>query len=646
MFVSRTRSFIAVRLSSLTEEAVQMLKKILVAQASLLAFVSPALAHAENEAKEVIVTVTREALPVSKIGQAVDVLDDEAIKSYQSLSVADLLARTTDLHIIANGGPGSSGASSIRGSGADQVLYLLDGIALNDPSQVGGGLDLGVLSTGDAERIEVLRGPLSTLWGSGAVGGVVSITTRQAKEPLEGDLSLEGFDEYASARLGVGGKSGGLNWRVFASGLNDRGVSAAASGTEKDGYTQTQLSGRLSYAFSDAVTLTGLALKTHNYSEVDGYDSSFIFTDTDETSLNDTTLAAIGFRARYDAIEHTLSVSGTQTERSLYDATRTPTFEGRGRSLTADYHLTFRASEATRLLAGLRYQKDDMRTESTWSPQSSADQTVSSVYGQVRQDFGRTVLTVSARYDDSSSFGGNSIVQASVSVPAGDKWRFRASAGQGVKTPSLYQLYSDYGNAELEPEKALTIDGGFDYSFAAGEVSVTAFTRDIDNLIGFDSCWPATATLCATRPFGFYDNIDKSEAQGLELEWTQSFGDKLNVRGNYTVLETRNESPGLEGKELARKPGSLANLDLSYDASDRINVALGLRYAGDSFDNAANTVKLDAYTLADLRLRYKLNDRVEVYGRIENLTDEQYQTAAGYNQLGRRLWLGIHTRLF
>ena len=622
-----------------------MLKTILTLGASALALLYPAFAHADDTVEDVVVTVTREALLVSKVGQAVDVLTDKDIKSYQSLSVSDLLSRTTDLHTISNGGPGAAGASSIRGAGADQVLYLLDGIALNDPSQVGGGVDLGLLSTGDAERIEVLRGPLSTLWGSGAVGGVVSITTRRATERFEGDLSVEGFDHYGSARLGIGGRASRLNWRVFASGLNDRGVSAAASGTEADGFTQTQLSARASYAMADHVTLTGLAAKTHNYSEVDGYDINFNFTDTDDTSLSDTTLLAAGVTARFERIDHTLSLSATETERNLFDATRAPTFQGRGRTLSADYHLVYRVSDATRVLAGLRYQKDEMRTESTWTPQQTAEQDLTSVYGQIRHDVGATSVAISARHDDSSSFGDQDIVQASVTAPAGP-WRFRASAGQGVKVPSLYQLYSDYGNPDLQPEKALTVDGGVDYSFASGQISVTAFTRHIDNLIGFDSCWPATSALCTTHPFGFYANIDKSEASGVELEWTQAFGDRLHLRGNLTALNTRNESTGLEGKELARKPNLLANLDLSYDVNGALTLAIGARHAGDAFDDAANTVALDAYTLTDLRARYRLNDRVELYGRVENLTDQRYETAAGYGQLGRRLWVGVRTRLF
>ncbi len=612
-----------------------MLKKTLLLQASLLALLSPCLAHADDT-PEVVVTVTREALPVSKLGQAVDVLSDADIKSYQSLSIGDLLSRTTDLSIVRNGGPGSSAAASIRGAGADHTLYLLDGIALNDPSQVGGGADLGLMSTGDASRIEVLRGPLSTLWGSGALGGVVSITSRQASRPLEGDLSLEGLDHYGSARLGIGGKSGGLNWRVFAAGQNDEGISAFAGGSEKDGFAQTQLSAKASYAFSDATTLRAFVDTTHNRSDIDGFLSvpPFSFGDTAEFSKSDTTLASLGLTSRLAKGEQTLSVSATETNRDLFDPDGTPNFVARGRISAADYHLLYRLSATTRLLVGAKYERDDMRTVSVFSPLAAKNMTVSSLYGQVAQGFGAADVSLSARHDDSSSFGGQDIAQVSLSVPAGDHWRFHASAGQGVKIPSLYQLYGDFGTATLKPEKALNLDGGADYTFATGQLSLTAFTRDVRDLIDFDL---SSFT---------YGNIARSKADGIELGWTQDLSDQWHVRANSSFLKTRNDSPGLVGKQLARKPQTLANVDLTYAATQQLHLGLGLRYAGRSFDDASNNVVLKAYTVADLRVDYALNDRLELYARLENITDERYQTAANYGQLGRRLWLGIHTRLF
>lgn len=600
-----------------------------------LAVAWPAIACAQDAPDQIIVTVTREPLPVSRIGQAVDVITETDIKNYQSLDIAGLLARTTSLNLIGNGGPGASGAASLRGAGADHTLYMVDGIALNDPSQVGGGVDLGLLSTGDAARIEVLRGPLSTLWGSGALGGVVSITTRQAHAPLEGDLSLEGFDDYGSARLGLGGKSGGLNWRLFASGYNDKGVSAYDQGTERDGFTQTQLSGRAGYAIDDHTTITALAARMHNRTDTDGFPPPFYaLADDGEFSKSDTTLGALGLANSFGHGTQNLSINLTETARDLYDDTGASTFAGRGRLLAADYHLLYRIFDTTRVLVGTKWERDDMRTASIYSPLSAHNMTTASLYGQVAQAVGSADVTVSARHDDASSFGGLDIVQASVSAPLSGGWRLHASAGQGIKVPSLYQLYGDFGTATLKPERGLNIDGGADYAYGAGAVTLNLFTRTVRDLIDFDM---SSFT---------YANIARAKTSGIELEWRHRVNDALTLNGNYSNLSTRNESPGLSGNHLPRRPETLANVNAEYVASQKIHLGAGIRLSGESFDDTANTVRLKAYALADLRVRYTINEHIEAYARLDNITDARYETAKGYGQLGRRLWLGIHTRVF
>ncbi len=607
------------------------MSKSLFLSAAAAALILPAFAHAED----VIVTVTREPLPVSRIGQAVDVLTETDIKNYQSLTVSDLLARTTDLSLVNNGGPGASGAASLRGAGADHTLYMVDGIALNDPSQVGGGVDLGVLSVGDASRIEVLRGPLSTLWGSGALGGVVSITTRQARSPLEGDIAIEGFDDYGSARLGLGGKSGGLNWRLFASGYNDKGVSAYDQGTERDGFAQTQLSGKIAYAFDDHTTLTALAAKTHNRTDTDGFPPPlYVFADDGEFSKNDTTLGALGLANTFGHGTQNLSVALTETNRDLLDDTGASTFAGRGRLLAADYHLLYRVSNVTRVLLGAKWERADMRTASTFSPLSAHNATTASLYGQVAQSLGAADFAVSARHDDASSFGGLDIVQASVSAPLPGGWRLHASAGQGVKVPSLYQLYGDFGTATLKPEKGLNIDGGADFAYGSGKISLNLFTRTVRDLIDFDI---STFT---------YANIARAKASGVELEWRQQVGEALTLTGNYSNLSTRNLSAGMSGKRLARKPETMANFDAEYAASQKIHLGAGIRLSGESFDDGANIVPLKAYAIGDIRVRYAVTEHMEVYARLDNITDSRYETAKGYGQTGRRLWLGLRSDLF
>jgi len=603
------------------------MSKSLFLSAAIAALVLPSLAHAEDT----IVTVTREPLPVSRIGQAVDVITETDIKNYQSLDLTDLLARTTSLSLVNNGGFGAVGSTSIRGAGADHTLYMIDGIALNDPSQVGGGVDVGVLSVGDAARIEVLRGPLSTLWGSGALGGVVSVTTRQARAPLEGDLSIEGLDRYGSARAGIGGKSGGFKWRLFASGYNDQGVSAYDKGTERDGFAQTQLSGKIAYTLDDHTTVNVLAAKTHNRTDTDGFPPPlYVFADDGEFSKSDTTLGALGLANTFSHGTQNLSVNLTETTRDLFDDTGASTFAGRGRLLATDYHLLYRFSDATRVLVGAKWERDDMRTASTFSPLAAHNMTTGSVYGQVSQSLGAADLTVSARHDDASSFGGLDIAQASVSLPLSGGWRLHASAGQGVKVPSLYQLYGDFGKATLKPEKGLNIDGGADLAYGSGSLSLNLFTRTVRDLIDFDM---STFT---------YANIARAKARGLELEWRQKVGDAVTLTGNYSSLSTRD----LAGKRLARKPDTLLNFNAEYAASQKIHLGAGIRASGESFDDAANTVLLKSYVLADLRIRYVINDRVELYGRLDNITDSRYETAEGYGQPGRRLWLGLQTRLF
>lgn len=592
------------------------------------------------------VTITREALPVSQIGQSVDVLSADDIRSYQSVFLADLLTHTTDLSVARNGGPGEAASASIRGAGGDHTLYILDGIRLNDPSQVGGGTNLGLLATDDAARIDVLRGPLSTLWGQGALGGVVSITSRQAQAPLEGDLNVEGFDHYGDARLGLGGKQDRLNWRFSTGVIDDQGVSAYDKGTEKDGFSQSNAHLNASYAFRDNLVLNGIYDWTHSRNAYDGYPPpNYTFADTNDYGKTDTNLAGLGLTHSFSGGQQTLSLSSSDTKRNDYNGDGTPSFLGRGRIDAADYHITYDLA-GMHLLGGLAYERDWMSnvSPSSFDPSPTplkASVTQSSVYAQARRDFGIVNVALSGRHDDSSSFGGLDTVQASLTAPLGQHVRLHASAGTGIKAPSLYQLYSEYGNASLTPEKGTTIDGGADYGFDHGSVGVTVFSRTVRDQIDFG------ATGCTTSQlFGCYGNIDRTQATGIELEGQVALTSQLSLKGNYSLLHTRNESDGFKGNRLARTPDQMGSLDLRYAVTQKLNLGLGLRHAGAAFDDVYNTTRLKAYTLADLRADYALNDRISLFGRVENAGDTRYETAAGYGQTGRRVWLGIHTRLF
>lgn len=625
-------------LSPLTLRKPQVVKKSVYLLGAALCALLPVVSYAQ----ETIVTITREPVAISRLGQSVSVLDSADIERFQSTLVADLITRTPGVHVVRNGGAGSAAAASIRGGTADQTLYVFDGIALNDPSQVGGGTNLGLMASDDIARIEIVRAPLSTLWGANALGGVVSLSGYDAQGPYEADIKAQGFDGYGSVYAGVGGQTGRLTWRIAAASQEDEGVSAFGGGTEKDGFAQTHVSLRAAYALKDNLTARVLAFKTHSRNDYDGYPApTYSFADTNDYGKTDVIVSAAGLTHTFSGGEQTLSLSETKTERRDYDNFG-PSFSADGQIWASDYRLRFTAGQ-TRFVAGARYQRDHIFIPSLWGG-ADLSRAVSqlSLFGQATHDFGPAAVGLSVRQDDSTSFGGHTTAALSVNVPVTETLTLRASAGQGYKAPSLYQLYSDYGNEGLSPEEAVTYEFGGTWSLSKGYVGLSVFKRETDNLIGFEGCFTdPTFGLCPSRPFGYYINVNQSEASGFEVEFDYALTARLNVSGNYSQIDTRNESPGLEGLQLARAPEQTANLNLDWSPYEAVVLGLGLRHVGKSFDDSFNTRELKAFNLIDLRAQWQFSPTLTVFGRVENAGDSRYETAAGYGSVGRRLWVGL-----
>lgn len=625
---------------------VKTLKTLLCGVAFAALLTSPVLAEDAENPKEVIITATRAPTLVIKSGVSVDVLDAETIRNKQSLSLVDLIATTPSATISQNGGLGTAATLRIRGAEGDHTLYILDGIRLADPTQIGGGLNAGLLTTGDISRIEVVRGPLSTLWGSRALGATVNLTTVQATDALSGDVSVEGGDSYGALRAGIGGTYNKLSWRVFAAHLSDDDVSAYKYGNETDKFEQNHLRVALDYKISDAHALKFRAAKTRSHNDYDGYLSvpPYSFGDTQDYGNTNEGLYSLGYQYKGERVTHAVSVSRTDTERHDYDGTNFETLNGRGKVTTLDYTGTAKLSDATHFVFGATHEESEIDYSSYGGPVLSRDATLDSAFVQVSHDFTQAFnLTGSVRYDDHSRFGGQTIGHLSGSVRAADNLVLRGSVGQGFKAPSLYQLYSEYGNTNLKAEKANSAEIGLDYFLPAqnARLSLTAFARKTENQIDFASCFGSTHPLCPTRPNGFYDNIARTKAEGLELEYVGDLTATTHVRANYSHVTSKND---LTGAKLPRRPRDLANADLTQDITPAINVSLGLRYAGKTTESAFSTRQLDSYTLADLRGAWTINERFTVFGRIENLTDEDYETAADYGTPGRRLWLGVRAK--
>ncbi|QYU66469.1 TonB-dependent receptor [Leptolyngbya sp. 15MV] len=273
-------------------------------------------------------------------------------------------------------------------------------------------------------------------------------------------------------------------------------------------------------------------------------------------------------------------------------------------------------------------------------------------YAQGGIEFGPLSARVGARVDDHARFGSAVSFGGDLSYEIAPALRLRASVGEGFKAPTLFQLFSDFGNEALRPEKSTSMDLGLAYgdrTLAGGRFygAVTGFRRDAEDQIEFASCFGSTAPLCATRPFGFYENLGRVRAQGFEVELGARASDRWTARAAYAYIDTENRTVGSAnlGNSLARRPRHALTVSADWQ-TPLAGLTLGgdVRLVSDSFDNAANTVRLDGYALATLRASLPVGENVELFGRIENVTDADYQTAAGYGTPGRGGFVGARAK--
>ena len=646
------------------------MKRLLISSVSSLAIISSIHTGFAAEAptpdvaieglSEIVVSATRTPQPLYKIGSSITVVTHDDIQSSQTVAVSDLLSQTPGVSFSRNGGVGGTTSLRIRGAETDQTIVIIDGVKLNDPSSTGGGYNFANLLAGDIDHIEVLRGAQSTLWGSQAIGGVVNIITAEPTTPFEGSAEAEGGSRNTGyGRVAAGGAVDRIVWRLAGSYFTTDGISAYALGKEKDGYQNSGLTGRVRFNVTDDVSLDLRGVYSHGHNQFDGFPApAFAFADTAEfgTTKEFIGYGGINFGLFEGQLKSRVAYTYTDTDRDNFNpdqAVTKVTFDAAGRNKRWEYQGSLALMEGWDAVFGAEHEKSTFRTASpssfTPNPAASvASVGITSGYGQLQAEVVKGLtLTGGLRVDDHDTFGSRALGQAAAawSLNDGDTV-FRASFGQGFKAPTLYQLYSIYGNTVLNPEEANSYDAGVEQHFMDDmfTVSATGFYRKTLNQIDFVSC-PNVNPLCTPGKPGVYDNTARTKAQGLELAGAAKIGD-FSLKANYTLTDTENTSPGNanRGKELVRRPKHAANLSADYAWPLDISTGVTVRYVGDTFDNAGNTFVLQDYTLVDLRASWTINETFEVYGRIENLFDEVYATTRNYGTARRGAVAGVRAR--
>ncbi|MEW9856355.1 TonB-dependent receptor plug domain-containing protein [Novosphingobium sp. M1R2S20] len=619
-------------------------------------------AHADDAPDgSIVVSAFRTPVAQERNSASVTVLDEEAVIEAQPITVTDILLRTPGISLSRNGGYGTATSLRIRGADAGQTVMVIDGMRLADPSSTAGGYAFSNLMLDDIERIEILRGPQSILWGSDAIGGVVNVRTRRPEKPLEGSMAIEaGTHETVSARAGIGGTSEMVDWRIAASTFTTDGISARANGTEDDGYSRQAASGTATIRLSPDVWLDLRGYWADARSDFDGFSG--------DTAAYGTTgewsgYAGLNFQLFDGKLVNRLAVLQTETDRENYDPNRSIrqiTFDAQGRIRRFEYQGIYKPADMLDIVFGAEREEQRMSTASPTN--SAAPYTLQpyrvdtdSLYGQFRiTPLTGLTLNAGARYDHNSRFGDNTVFSAGGAfTPNGGATILRASYDEGFKAPSLYQLFSAYGVADLEPEKAKGWEVGLEHRF--GDIlhaSAAWFERETDNLIDFAYCptsgaQPAVCYIPGTNTtrFGYYANVKESRARGLELTGSARWN-VLFVEGNYSWIkaEDRSEDSAFFGRQLARVPRHLANVEGGIELPDGLRASVAARYSGESFNSATSTEVLDDYWLVDLRAQYRLAEALILQARVENVADKGYQTASGYSALGRTVYVGLRSR--
>ena len=606
-----------------------------------------------------VVSANRIEQPLSRIGDSVTLIDAEQVRASQKLTVSDLLAATPGITVTRNGGLGGSTQLRIRGAESDQTVVLIDGVKLNDPSSAGGGFNFANLLTGDYMRIEVLRGPQSTLWGSQAIGGVVNVVTTVPEGPLMAEYSAEG-GARGSATVQARAEAGDerFAWRVAGKYLTTDGVSAFnedRGGRERDGYRNAGANVRGLYRFNDAVSAELRTTYSRGRVDFDGFPPpTFALTDTRDYGDTEELVAYAGVNATTfgGKLQNRIGFAYTDTDRENIDPDSPvpTTFDATGRNERWEYQGTLTLNDIVGGVFGLESEHSELNTRSPseFDPNPvplAHDARLDSVYAQLSvSPIESLTLTAGMRYDDHDTFGNESTGRATLAWAATPTTIVRASYGEGFKAPTLFQLFSEFGNEALAPERADAWDAGIEQHLLDDSLllSATYFGRNTRDMIDFVSCFANTDPRCTTRPFGFYDNVQKTEADGFELGLVAHLGERLRFDANYTDMETTNRGAGVNfGRELPRRPGQTLNGELAYQWPIGLTTTVAVTHAGRSFDNASNTVVVDAYTVVDLRAAFALRDDLELYGRLENAFDEEYETIAGYGTPGRGVFVGV-----
>jgi vitamin B12 transporter len=612
---------------------------------------------------EVVVSATKTSANTLQLASSISVIDAEQISNSNSNNVFDLLKNETGINFTRQGSNGTLSNIYIRGSNSSHTLVLIDGVEVNLTNDPSGVYDFSALPVDNIERIEVLRGPQSTLYGSDALAGVINIITKKGNgSPKFSLLTEAGTYNTYKGLIGLNGSIQKLNYSFALSKTISDGFSAASEkygNTEKDGYTFNNFSSVLGYALNDQTEINLYTRFLKSESDNDQFGGMFgddptYLTEQEEYSvrgegkiklLNGDWNQKLGLTFIRNVRKNSFDTSSASVyySNALYD----------GRRYKIDWQHDFNLGKSNLLTAAIEFEKEESSSEyysfnyillpnyASVIPKKDVNTISAFLQDQIKFDES-LFITLGTRVDNHNKFGSQFTYRI---APAFMLWetgtKFKATIGTGFKAPSLYYLYDpSYGNEELKPEKSFGWDAGIEqYIFSQDfTIGTTFFYNKFSDMFGFDFMTFKTI------------NINQAVTKGVEVFLETKLLNKVQVKANYTYTDARDISQNSTNfdTKLLRRPENKVGLFASYSFIPKSNLNAEVIWVGTREDinfSLFERTELKGYVLINLAAHYDIFDFLRLNGRIENLLDTDYEEVFGYATPGLSFYGGIKLSL-
>lgn len=609
---------------------------------------------------ELVVTATKNSLPQSQTGKVVTVIDQLALQRSCGRTLTELLNQQAGLYVIgANNTLGTNQDIYLRGSATGNTLILIDGIPVGDPSQINNSFDLNTISPGQIERIEILKGSQSTLWGSDAVAGVINIITKKGGMGKFNPFASASFGSYQTFRgaAGLNGQLGKFNYNLQYNHTGSKGFSSAYDSThrndfDKDGFRQDNLQANLGYQLTQKLSIT--SMNNFGVYETD-LDAGAFSDDKDYTGENTNSLNSVSlvYKTSKSALHFTNTI--LHAKRTLNDDSASvggfskyvrALYKGYSfiSELTGNHSFTDRLS----LVGGVQrlaqntgqsfYSISDFGPFESSLDKDSAAITNYAIYASL------TLVNLKGfnaeggvRYNHHSIYGNNTTYSFNPSFNIDENTRVFVNISSAFKMPSLYQLYSEYGNTALQPEESNNYEAGVQSlsSDKRNSLRIVGFKRDIRQLIIF-----------YTDPVTYasqYINRDKQHDYGFEVESNLAIGKAGNWLTNITYVDGEGDNGDAKFKNFYRRPNFIFNSSINLHPVNELTVTPSLRVVGSrlkgEFD--AGPDEMPAYYTVDFYTGYRFSKQFRAFIDLRNLTNQEYFDVVGYNSRKFNVMAGV-----